>query len=229
MADYGVVLSMEGAWRGVETQYIAASMKLVDTLEEQDLLEKMLEVSKPRTMPSACAHHYLLLSPFRYFPQHSSRFRPAQQSGLWYGASTLQGACSEIAYWRMRFILDSTGLVDDGEIVSEHTFYQASVRGQAINLMEPPWLELSHLWKHPADYSATHKLAEAAVAVGVQWVQYESVRKPDCALAAVLTPHALFASQADIDRSRQEWVCKATRDTVMMIRKGGAERFQWSE
>ena len=129
----------------------------------------------------------------------------------------------------MRFILDSTGLVDDGEIVSEHTFYQASVRGQAINLMEPPWLELSHLWKHPADYSATHKLAEAAVAVGVQWVQYESVRKPDCALAAVLTPHALFASQADIDRSRQEWVCKATRDTVMMIRKGGAERFQWSE
>ena len=48
MADYGVVLSMEGAWRGVETQYIAASMKLVDTLEEQDLLEKMLEVSKPQ-------------------------------------------------------------------------------------------------------------------------------------------------------------------------------------
>lgn len=27
-------LGMENAWRGVETQYIAASMKLVDTLEE---------------------------------------------------------------------------------------------------------------------------------------------------------------------------------------------------
>ena len=32
-------LSMEGAWRGVETQHIAASMKLVDSLEEFDLLE----------------------------------------------------------------------------------------------------------------------------------------------------------------------------------------------
>lgn len=30
-------LSMVGAWRGVETQYIAASMKLVDTMEEYDL------------------------------------------------------------------------------------------------------------------------------------------------------------------------------------------------
>ncbi len=105
---------MVGAWRGVETQYIAASMKLVDTLEEQDVLEQLLENSKPPIPPTQVSKHYLLLSPFRYFPQHSSRFRPGQQSGLWYGSSTLEGACSEIAYWRMRFILDSVGLSGDG-------------------------------------------------------------------------------------------------------------------
>lgn len=163
-------LSMEGAWRGVETQHIAASMKLVDSLEEFDLLEQMLEESKPPAVPTHTPKHFLLLSPFRYFPQHSSRFRPGQQSGLWYGASTLQGACSEIAYWRMRFILDSAGLTSGGALVTEHTFYQATVRGQAINLMEAPWVDLSHLWKHPTDYSGTHKLTEAAIQAGVQWI-----------------------------------------------------------
>ncbi len=53
-----VHLSMKGAWRGVETQYIAASMKLVDTLEEQDLLERLLEASKPPTAPSTVHKHY---------------------------------------------------------------------------------------------------------------------------------------------------------------------------
>lgn len=224
-----VNLSMKGAWRGVETQYIAASMKLVDTLEEQDLLERLLEASKPPTAPSTVHKHYLLLSPFRYFPQHSSRFRPGQQSGLWYGASTLEGACSEIAYWRMRFIADSAGLAKDGAVVTEHTFYQASVSGRAINLMEPPWVEFAHLWKHPSDHSATHKLAEAAANAAIQWIQYESARAPCCALAAVLTPDALIADDAELERSRQEWICKATHDAVMMKRKNGAEQFEWRE
>ena len=38
-----IELSIDGAWRGVETQSIAASMKLVDTLEEQAVLEQLLE------------------------------------------------------------------------------------------------------------------------------------------------------------------------------------------
>ncbi len=229
LESHCVNLNMENACRGVETQYIAASMKLVDTLDEQELLEQMLESSKPPTSQSAAKKHYLLLSPFRYFPQHSSRFRPAQQSGIWYGSSTLAGACSEIAYWRMRFIQDSAGLVNDGELLTEHTFYQAAVRGRAINLMDQPWLELSHLWKHRSDYSATHKLAAAAVKASIDWIQYESVRAPSCALAAVLTPDALFADAVGLEQSRQEWICKASRDGVMMIRKNGAERFSWIE
>lgn len=224
-----VDLGMENAWRGVETQYIAASMKLVDSLQEQALLEQLLESSKPPAAQSTTARHYLLLSPFRYFPQHSSRFRRAQQSGLWYGSSTLSGACSEIAYWRMRFIQDSAGLVAAGELLTEHTFYQACVRGRAINLMAAPWVQLSHLWKHASDYSTTHQLAAAATAASIDWIQYESVRAPSCALAAALTPDALFADDAALDQSRQEWICKATRDRVMMINKRGTERFEWGE
>lgn len=222
-------LSMENAWRGVETQYVAATMKLVDGNDEQGLLEELLENSKPPTPQADRELHYVLLSPFRYVPPHSSRFRPGGQSGLWYGSSTLEGACSEIAYWRMRFLLDSAGVVND-EVVTDLTFFQASVRGRAINLMSEPWTEFAPLWKHHADYTSTHELASIALATEqVDWIQYESVRAPQCALAAALTPDALHADTSQIERSTQEWVCKTTRDLVQMIQKGGPGRFEWRE
>ncbi len=115
-------------------------------------------------------------------------------------------------------------MAKDGAVVTEHTFYQASVSGRSIDLMGPPWVEFAHLWKHPSDYSATHKLAEAAANAAIQWIQYESARAPCCALAAVLTPDALIADDAALERSRQEWICKATHDAVMMKRKNGAEQ-----
>lgn len=218
-------LSMDGAWRGVETQYIAASMKLVDNLDEQEVLELLLEGSKP---PAPAARHYLIASPFRYHPQHDSRFRPGTMSGLWYGSSTLEGACSEVAYWRMRFLLESAGLAREGELVTEHTFFQANVRGQAINLMDSPWVELAALWKHSSNYTETHKLAAAAREAGcVDWIQYESVRAPSCALAVALTPDAVHADVNELESSRQEWTCKTTKDGVMMISKDGKARFSW--
>lgn len=229
--DYARPLGMTKLWRGVETQYMAAALKLVDNLEEHDILERLLEESKPALPSESRGKHYLLTSPFRYFPQHSSRFRPANQSGLWYGASVLEGACSEIAYWRMRFIHDSAALVKaDSEVVTEHTFFQASVEGLCIDLMDAPWSAFAHLWKHSADYSATHALAEKARQASVQWIRYESVRAPACALAAALTVDAVHGETAEIEGSRQEWVCKATRNGVMMLRKaGGPGQFEWHE
>lgn len=228
VAAHSQPLQMDGAWRGVETQYMAASMQLVDTLQEQDVLEQLLEQSKPPARLAQSDKHYLLLSPFRYFPQHSSRFRPQGRSGLWYGASSLEGACSEIAYWRMRFILDSASLCNQGAVMSQHTLYQARVQGHAIDLMAAPWVDFAQLWKHPSDYGATQQLAAVAAQAQVQWIRYESVRAPaGCPLAAVLTPDALFASAQEIAQSTQEWICKATHETVLMRRQGGAEQFEF--
>lgn len=35
------------AWRGVEAQHVVSAMRLVDTAQEQDLLEVLLELSAP--------------------------------------------------------------------------------------------------------------------------------------------------------------------------------------
>lgn len=54
--------------RLVESQEQVATLQLVDTLEEQALLEELLESSKPPVPADAEPLHYLLKTPFRYPP-----------------------------------------------------------------------------------------------------------------------------------------------------------------
>ena len=62
-------------WRGVEAQHKVATMRLVDSLDDQAELERLLEASKPPLPPAAQGLHYLLSTPFRYRSPHPSRFR----------------------------------------------------------------------------------------------------------------------------------------------------------
>jgi len=211
------------AWRGVEAQHIVSTMRLVDTADEQGVLETLLERSKPPLPPMKAPKHYLLSTPFRYRPPHPSRFRPAGTLGLWYGAEELYAACAEVAYWRHRFILDSTALLKT-ELLTEHTFFQARVDGVAIDLMRPPWHAAKPDWNHGSDYRATHALAEAARDRGVQWICYESVRAPGHRCAAVLDVESL--EMVANGTTQQTWHCKTTRESVMMVHK--TDRHVWA-
>lgn len=209
------------AWRGVEDQHIASTMRLVDSAAEQDVLEQLLEGSKPALRPHAPGQHYLLFTPFRYRPAHPSRFRRAGTLGVWYGAAELKTAAAEVAYWRWRFIMDSAGLVRES-LITRHTFFQAQVQGPCADLMAKPWSRHAKAWQHPNDYSATQALAEAAADRGVYWIRYASVRDPGGVCAVALTPAALTAA-SPMPESR--WQCKATRSSVMM--SGPGQHLVW--
>ena len=78
-------------WRVVEAQHKVSTLKLVDTLAEQTLLEGLIEQTKP-PVPPECRHlHYLLATPFRYgspYPR-GSRFRRAGLTpGVFYASET---------------------------------------------------------------------------------------------------------------------------------------------
>lgn len=201
-------------WRGVEAQHRVATMRLVDTLVEQAELERLLEAAKPPLPAAAQGLHYLLATPFRYRSPHPSRFRAAGEAGIWYGAKERDTACTEVAYWRWRFLIDSAGL-RDGELVTEHTLFQAHARGLAIDLMRPPWSAASSAWTQRVDYSACQALARAARAQGkVQWIRYASVRRPGGACAAVLVPRCLSLPQP---LRHETWVCKVTATHALML------------
>jgi hypothetical protein len=200
-------------WRGVEAQRRVATMRLVDTLEEQEQLERILDGSKPPLPRGAAALHYLIATPFRYRSPHASRFRAAADPGLWYGAREKATACAEVAYWRWRFLVDSAGL-RGGELITEHSFFQAQVRGVAIDLTRPPWSEAASAWTQRDDYADCQALGRAARERGVQWIRYASVRRPPGRCAAVFDPHCLRLPQAE---RLETWVCKVTATQALML------------
>lgn len=162
------------AWRGVEAQHVVSTMRLVDTLKEQDVLEQLLEQIKPALPHSKVLKHYLLATPLRYRPQHSSRFRRVGTQGLWYGAENLNAACAEVAYWRYRFILDNVPLLDS-ELLTEHTFLHAKVlRPRQFGPMKMMIPSRRH-WLTPRENaacngSATSQCERQAVAVLPCWM-----------------------------------------------------------
>jgi hypothetical protein len=209
------------AWRGVEAQHIVSTMRLVDTLDEQEVLERLLEASKPALPAGGSARHYLLGTPFRYRPRHGSRFRHAGALGVWYGAASVRTACAEVAYWRWRFLIDSAGL-QDADLLTEHTLFRATVDGRAIDLAEEPWLQSRAHWTAPDSYASTQALARVARNRQVQWIRYESVRDPGGVCCAVFELEAL--DRLDL-ASQQTWHCRTTREAVRMVH--GAERYEW--
>lgn len=197
-------------------------MRLADTAAEQDLLERMIEHSKPPLSAADRDRNYLLSTPFRYLSPWPSRFRPAGQTGVWYGAEQIATACAEVGYWRWRFLTDSDGLLGQSLFV-EFTVFEARVDGVALDLTQAPWNRARTLWMDGRDYSACQQLAAAARERGVQWVRYASVRDPDHGLCgAVFDLHALSLPRATV---QQTWAARVQHDAVAFSH--GQERLEF--
>ena len=202
-------------WRVVEAQHMASTMRLVDSLADQAVLEDVLEESKPNVPREAARLHYLLSTPFRYRPRIGSRFRAPFDPGVWYGAEELRTALAEKSYWRLRFLLDSPGTPDLPPV--PHTAFTAAIRGSSIDLTIPPFVVQRVRWTDPVEYAPTQALAGAARDANVQIVRYESVRDAQrAACAAVLTPSA-FARP--LPKRQETWFIAAARERVRCTRE----------
>lgn len=210
-------------WRGVEAQHVIATLRLTDSRGEHEVLEELLEASKPPIPPEAKGRHFLVFTPFRYRSPVPSRFRRAVDPGVWYGAEALETACAEVAYWKWRFLMDSEGLAGQA-LHTEHTFFQASARGRCADLSAAPWKAASRAWMQKTDYSACQDLADEARKRGLGWIRYASVRAPKGICAAVLRPDALSLSRAF---EQQIWICKTTRSGAYLQRTGRGEQYEF--
>ncbi|MEO1249575.1 MAG: RES family NAD+ phosphorylase, partial [Pseudomonadota bacterium] len=193
-------------WRLVEAQHRVATLKLVDGLDEQSVLEDILEETKPN-VPPECRHlHYLFATPFRYgapYP-HGSRFRRAGLTpGVYYAAEHVEAAVAEIAFYRLLFFVDSPdtpypdGTADFSAIAAE------LATERALDLTMHPFSSHASDWTCKTDYSACQALADGAREAGTEVIRTQSVRdRAGRANVAVLTCLA-FARPEPIDR--QTW------------------------
>lgn len=192
-------------WRSVEAQHLVSTMKLVDTLEEQSLLESLIERSKP-PLPADCRDlHYLLSTPFRYgapYPS-GSRFRRAGFTpGVFYASSTAATAMIETAFHRLLFFADSPATpwpANPGEFTVFSIRFRTS---SGLDLARPPLAADAERWTHPADYAACQSLAEAAREARIDVIRYASARARAGINIALLSCGA-FAVREPIDR--QTW------------------------
>lgn len=210
-------------WRMVEAQHIASTSRLLDTREEQELLEEILEQSKPPVPAKAYGLDYLLYSPFRYasLSPYGSRFRGVADPGVFYGAETVRTAAAEVGYWRWRFLQDTSGL----ERLSPCPFtaFKVAIKAPSIDLRKAPFTRDAALWQHPCDYSGTQAFARIAREAAIDAILYQSVRDPESHFcAAVLSPRAFAAKKPD--RTTQTWTLTVSEKEAIWMRQG-AEGF----
>jgi hypothetical protein len=206
------------AWRVVEGQARVSTMKVVDTLVEQKLLESVLDRSKPAYPPSCAGLHYLLATPFRYWPYPtSSRFRRAdQREGCFYAATTPETAIAEMAFYRWLFFADAPGMRLPANAL-EHTAFSVQISAaRVLDLTAPPLDRDEATWSQLTDYSACLDLADSARQAGIEVIRYRSVRDPQRGInLAVLTP-AVFVSPP---LSPQSWSLFVTPRAVQAFRE----------
>lgn len=185
-------LSVE-LWRAVEAQHRVSTMVLVDTLDEQALLERMLEESKPALQQGQDTLHWLLFTPFRYPPlPNGSRFRGPADPGVFYGADLVRTACAELGYWRWRLLIDSPALESIDPM--QQTLFRTPMQGSTIDLTRPPHARQHRQWTDPDDYSACQQLAREARDAGIQMIRYQSVRDPEHGSCTAVLSHTAFAA-----------------------------------
>lgn len=170
--------SARDIWRAVEAQHVVSTMRVVDTLQEQRVLEAVLDRAKPPLRDELHGLHYLLAAPFRYRPQPpGSRFRGVEDAGVFYGAEQVRTACAEAAWWRWRgFVREAPGLPPMPPV--GFTIFPVRVSGATLDLRRPPLDRDRAAWTHPSNYGATQAFARTAREAQMALIVYESVRDP---------------------------------------------------
>jgi hypothetical protein len=204
------------AWRVVEAQHVIATRKLVDSDDEQRLLEEMLEGSKP-PLTEAESLHYLLATPFRYPPlRHGSRFGTRLERGIWYGAREPRTAFAEVAYYRLLFLEGSAAKLEPISVdLSAFRVPFATRRG--VDLTRDPFVSERGRISSKSNYKASQRLGRDMREAGVEaFLSFSARDTEDGVNVGVLSPKAFGATRP---RRFETWHCTATKEAVELIRR----------
>lgn len=200
--------------RVVESQEQVATNSLVESLEEQDLLEQLLEQSKPPIPTLERSLHYLLASPFRYPPlPHGSRFSTRFEPSLLYGSHQKNSAFSETAYYRLLFWFGMSEAPQSGKFTTQHTVFGAKYNTHhGLKLQKYPFSDYTAHISDPASYQHSHALGKEMRDYGVEAFEFVSARDGQAGInVALFTPNALFSSQPSF---QEQWLCETNASQV---------------
>ncbi len=177
----------------MEHQATIATMHVVQgNLAKHDILESVLEDSKPALPDDTAGLHWLAATPFRYMRARESRWGRTGTRGIWYGALSQEVALRECIFHRRAFF----GAYDaDKPHTLEMSLIQAKVDTKAaVDFSDSRFNRIRKKIEDPDDYSACHAKAEVALKSGAHLIVYNSARTPDTSsdrrCVAVMSPQA---------------------------------------
>lgn len=179
------------ATRAVEAQHRISTRKLVDSDEEQRLLEELLEEHKPAPPRDATRLHYLLFTPFRYPPlRYGSRFGRRHERGLFYGSEAARTCLAEVAYYRLLFLEASAAPLEPLEV--DLTLFRVRARTErGVDLSSDAFRRWGEQLASPTDYTFTQALGSELRALEVEVFLFTSARDPEHGRnVAVIAPAA---------------------------------------
>ncbi|HWM84381.1 MAG TPA: RES family NAD+ phosphorylase [Kofleriaceae bacterium] len=208
----------------VEAQHVVSTRKLVDTLEEQELLEELIDKQKPPAPaePVFVGLHPLLATPFRYPPlRYGSRFGQRHERGIWYGSVSLPTALAEVAYYRLVFLDGTTANIAP---IAELTAFTAGYASESgADLTRTPFDKFGGQISSPTNYAEAQTLGSAMRADGVEVFHYRSARdRGGGTNLGLFTPKAFSSKRPG--RELATWVCYASRMRVDFLRKNLVSR-----
>lgn len=202
-------------YRIVEGQHFIATRKLVDSDDEQRILEEILDAAKPSapTSNKRGELHYLLYTPFRYPPlKTGGRFHTRIEQSIFYGSEELKTAMAEVAYGRFLFMHHS-----DAEFVSmqvPYTHFMAQVKSaKSILLNSHPFDEYREIISHPVSYASSQILGVAMRSAGTELFTYHSARNIDGVNVGLFSVEA-FASNKPVPDKDVHWQVFITSNIV---------------
>lgn len=204
------------AWRVVEDQVTLSSRDLVDSREEHDLLEELIEESKPAITSEK---NYLLFTPFRYPPlKYGSRFGQIVEPSLWYGSLDRNTAFTEVAFYRLKFFSDT--LADLGAVeISMTAFTVSMLCKQGVDLTKAPFDKYQHTISDKESYQHSHLLGSRMREEGVDGFTYFSARtkEPKKNIAAFV-PSVFVLKKQNYICNQQNWKCFTTKNLIEFTR-----------
>jgi hypothetical protein len=192
-----------------------STRKLVDTADEQQLLEELIDRVKPPDRTGG-GLHYLLSTPFRYPPlHHGSRFGGRHQPSLWYGSEQLDTALAEVAYYRLVFLEGTSARLEP--LTTTLTAFRARASSdRGADLVAPPFDVHRDVIASPSRYDATQAIGDDLRAAGVELFRYPSARAANGVNVGALSPAVFKRSKP---RGFETWHCVASRDGVELSRR----------
>lgn len=192
-------------WRLVEAQHRVSTLKLVDGLAEQAVLEGILEQSKPRVPRECAVLDYLLYAPFRYgsYPFGSRFRRQGQTLGVFYASERVATAIAETAFNRLLFFAESPATPWPKNALEFSAIEVSYAAVLALDLSTQNLSQDAHVWQNLTEYGPCQELADAARDVGAMAIRYVSVRDREHGANCALLTCRAFSKKAPV--SRQHW------------------------